>query len=31
MDDYGRQLDAGVENPVFKAKEIGLDDSDLEF
>ena len=31
MDDYGRQLDAGVENPVFKAKNIGLDDSDLEF
>ncbi|MGM9517647.1 sodium:alanine symporter family protein [Acidaminococcus timonensis] len=31
MDDYGRQLDAGVENPVFKAKNIGLDESDLEY
>ena len=31
MDDYGRQLDAGIENPVFKASDIGLDESDLEY
>ena len=31
MDDYGRQLDAGVENPVFKASDIGLDDSNLDY
>jgi AGCS family alanine or glycine:cation symporter len=31
MDDYGKQLDAGVENPVFKASDIGLDESELDY
>ena len=31
MDDYGKQLDAGVENPVFKASNIGLDESELDY
>lgn len=31
MDDYGKQLDVGVDIPVFKAKNIGLDETDLDY